>query len=237
MPFTVQDFDDLIQLLDQRPDWREALRRRVMGEDYLTLPELVRELVTAQRQTDQHVDQLAERMDQLTQRVDQLTQRLDQFSQRVDQFIASADRRLSRLEDDSAKLKGMILEQQYAARPFSYFKQILRRARTLTSEEVYDLLESDGLTDAEIEEVLDSDVIVAGRQQKTGERAYLVAEVSWGIGPDDVTRAAHRAALLARTGQVAIPVVAGDWITPEAMSAVEKERMWYVLGGRAVHVN
>jgi hypothetical protein len=29
MSFTVTDFDDLIQLLDERPEWREGLRHAV----------------------------------------------------------------------------------------------------------------------------------------------------------------------------------------------------------------
>jgi chromosome segregation ATPase len=269
MSFTVTDFDDLIQLLDSHPDWRDALRRRVLGDDYLSLPDAVRELIAAQRKTDEHVDQLTQRVDQLTQRVDQLTQRVDQLTQRVDQltqrvdqltqrvdqltqrvdqltqrvdqltqrleqFIASTDKRLSRLEDDSARLKGMILEQQYAARPYVYFKDIIRRARTLSSDELYDLIESSPLTEDQTKEILSADVIAAGRIQKGGDTALLVAEVSWGIGPDDVKRAMHRAELLAQIGRETIPVVAGDWITPEALSLIEKQSIWYVIGGRAI---
>jgi hypothetical protein len=38
MAFTVQDFDDLLHLLDERPEWREALRRRVLADELLELP-------------------------------------------------------------------------------------------------------------------------------------------------------------------------------------------------------
>jgi hypothetical protein len=128
----------------------------------------------------------------------------------------------------------MILEQQYAARPYVYFKDIIRRARTLSSDELYDLIESSPLTEDQTKEILSADVIAAGRIQKGGDTALLVAEVSWGIGPDDVKRAMHRAELLAQIGRETIPVVAGDWITPEALSLIEKQSIWYVIGGRAI---
>lgn len=49
MPFTVQDFHDLVRLVEQYPEWRAELRRLVLTEELLSLPALVRELAEAQR--------------------------------------------------------------------------------------------------------------------------------------------------------------------------------------------
>lgn len=43
MAFTVDDFQDLVSLLEQRPEWRAALRRLVLSDDWLELPGIVRE--------------------------------------------------------------------------------------------------------------------------------------------------------------------------------------------------
>ena len=43
MPFTVEDFQDLVQLLDERPEWRSELRRLVLSDEYLALPEQLAE--------------------------------------------------------------------------------------------------------------------------------------------------------------------------------------------------
>ena len=45
MAFTVQEFRDLIQILEQHPEWRAELRRLVLTEELLTLPQIVRQLV------------------------------------------------------------------------------------------------------------------------------------------------------------------------------------------------
>ena len=44
MAFTVEDFHDLIRLLEQHPDWNRELRRMVLSAELLSLPDLVREL-------------------------------------------------------------------------------------------------------------------------------------------------------------------------------------------------
>ncbi|RMF83078.1 MAG: hypothetical protein D6736_22150 [Nitrospinota bacterium] len=38
MPFTVEDFRDLLRLLEQHPEWRSELRRWVLSEELLSLP-------------------------------------------------------------------------------------------------------------------------------------------------------------------------------------------------------
>ena len=39
MAFTVQDFHDLIALVTQHPEWRAELRRLVLTEELLALPQ------------------------------------------------------------------------------------------------------------------------------------------------------------------------------------------------------
>ena len=60
MPFSVEEFRDLIRLLEERPEWRTDLRRLVLTEELLALPELVRELVQAQQRSEERLGQLAE---------------------------------------------------------------------------------------------------------------------------------------------------------------------------------
>ncbi len=46
MAFTVQDFEDLIQLLDQHPQWLETLRQRLLTRELLKMPETLQQLHT-----------------------------------------------------------------------------------------------------------------------------------------------------------------------------------------------
>lgn len=49
MPFTVQDFQDLLRLLQERPDWKDAVREALWSQEELVawlrerLPKLLQE--------------------------------------------------------------------------------------------------------------------------------------------------------------------------------------------------
>ena len=47
MAFTVEEFRDLVCILEEHPEWRAELRCLVLTDEILTLPELVRALVKA----------------------------------------------------------------------------------------------------------------------------------------------------------------------------------------------
>ncbi len=330
MPFTVEDFRDLLRLLEQHPEWRTELRRWVLSEELLRLPQLVQELVEAQRRSaerlgrteeqigrltqaqeslarrldtltqrvealaqaqdtltrrvdtltqhldtltrrvdtlTQHldtltrrVDDLTRRVDTLTQRVDTLTQHLDTLTQRVDDLTRRVDtltqhldtltqqmhqltRQTERLADvqtrmaiDLERLKGSDLERRYRERAHAYFSRLLRRAAVLSGEKLALLLDeavSRGeLSDEEADQILQADIVIQGKRRDTQQEVYAIVEVSWGVGVEDVERASERAALLARLGLPTVPVVAGTWITPDAVAVARAKKVWQVTDGR-----
>jgi hypothetical protein len=65
MTFTVQDFHDLIGILEQRPEWRAEIRRLMLTEELLSLPQIVHDLVAAQRRTEQRIGRLQDDMGDL----------------------------------------------------------------------------------------------------------------------------------------------------------------------------
>lgn len=246
MPFTVSEFRDLIQMLEQQPTWRAELRRWVLTDELLALPQTVHELAEAQRRTEERLGQLAGHIDALTQRIDQLAVRMDELTQRVDQLAVRMDQLAVRVEQlievqlrmgsDVERLKGSDLERRYRERGHAYFSRLLRRTHVLSGDELVSLLDAavtqGRLSEDEADEVLQADVVVRGRRRDDNTEVYLVVEVSWGVGLSDVQRAADRAALLARLGMPALPVVAGFWVTPEAQEPARALRVWQVTDGR-----
>jgi DNA-binding transcriptional MerR regulator len=232
MAFTIEDFRDLIGLLGQHPEWRTELRRWVLSDDLLALPQTMHELAEAQRRTEERVGQLAARMDELTQRMDELTQRMDQLAQRMEQLVEVQ----TRMGSDLERLKGSDLERRYRERAHAYFSRVLRRIHVLSGDELTALLEEalthKQLSEEEADDILQADVILRGRRREDGTEVYGMVEVSWGIGLSDVQRAATRATLLARTGMPAIPIVAGFWMTPEAQEPARAFQVWQVTNGR-----
>ena len=220
MAFKVPEFRDLVQILEQHPEWRAELRRLVLTEELLTLPQTVRELVEAQHRTEERVNQLTQQVEQLTQQVERL----------VEVQL--------RMGTDVERLKGSDLERRYRERGHAYFSRLVRRAHVLSGDELIALLDetvaAGQLSEEESDEILQADVVIRGRRREDGAEVYLVVEVSWGVEISDVQRASQRAALLSRTGTPTLPVVAGYWVTPEAQEPARALRVWQVTDGSVI---
>ncbi len=128
------------------------------------------------------------------------------------------------------------LERQYRENAPAYFGRLLRRIRVLSSQHLADLLE-DALDQGEItwrerDDVLEADVVLRGRSREDGTERYLVAEVSWGVGPHDVERASRRARILERVlGQPVLAAVAGKRIDPAVEQYAREMGVWQVVDG------
>ena len=64
------------------------------------------------------------------------------------------------------------------------------------------------------------------KRRGEGQEVYVVTEVSWGIGVDDVQRAARRSQLLSKVGTPTLAAVAGEWVTPDAQSLAPSMQVW-----------
>ena len=108
MPFTADEFHDFIRLVEAHPEWRTELRRLVLTDELLALPQqvgaLTREVMTLAT-TQQH---LAEQMTALTVQVTVLA------------------RGIQTLTDDVGNLKGRSLEADYRTKGPAYFGRLIR---------------------------------------------------------------------------------------------------------------
>ena len=287
MPFTAEEFRDLVRILEAQPEWRAELRRLVLTDELLALPEQMaalrarneqqfQELVEAQRRTDGHVAALTERMAALadaqqrtdahvvtlTERVAALTERvttladaqqrlegqmavltervttLAEEQRRTEGQIATLVQAIQTLTDDVGELKGKSLEADYRTKGHAYFSRLIRRPHVLTSDELTTLVEDARdrgvLLSFDAQEIYDADVVARGRRLEDETEVYLLVEVSWGVGRQDVERAVQRAALLARLGTPVIPVVAGKRIPPTVARLAHKQQVWQLTNGRAI---
>ena len=361
MAFTIREFHDFVKILEEKPEWRDELRRLVLTDELLKLPEMVRELTEAQRRTEKRleslaahvdnltvrvdalaeaqrrteerlenltarvdalaeaqrrteerleslaahvdnltvrVDALAEKLESLTARVDALTERLENLTARVDSLTARVDSLTERLENltarvdalaeaqrrteerleslaarvdalaeaqrkteenlraliarvdilaeahvklekDVGELKGIVLEEQYRRKAGAYFGQLIRRAHTLSEDELAVLVdegvEGGILSREEAEDLLQIDAVIRGRRWDDGAEVYLAVEVSWGVGTYDVERAVRRAESLRKLGlHTVIPVVAGRGITRDAVRLAREWNVQQVIDGRVM---
>jgi hypothetical protein len=148
---------------------------------------------------------------------------------------------VQRIREDVGRLNDDRFEVLYYLKSLPSITRLIRRPHTLSPEELDTLLEdaeTRGLISAdEGEDIALADFVIRGRGRDSGAEMYLLTEVSWGVGIDDVERAARRALLLTKTGVTAIPAVAGEWVTPEAQQLAPSKGVWQFVRGRVVSPN
>ncbi|MCS6951275.1 MAG: hypothetical protein NZM33_00285 [Bryobacteraceae bacterium] len=102
MAFTIQEFHDLVRLLEQHPEWSAELRRLVLSQELLSLPELVRHIAELQRRTEERLNELAEAQRRTEEHLNQLAEAQRRTEERVNQLAEAQQRteeRLQTLED------------------------------------------------------------------------------------------------------------------------------------------
>jgi hypothetical protein len=252
MPFTTAEFHDLVRLVEEHPEWRAELRRLVLTDALLALPEQVaelrveterrfQELAIAQQRTEARVAELTDVQRRHTEQIAELIvaqRRTEEQLAALTQQVAELTRIVQVVVVDVGGLKGDVLELRYRDRAASYLGRIVRRIHTLATDELAALLDDavdqGQLSIADKDEIMLADLVVRGRRRDDDTAVYLLVEISWTIGPYDVERAVERAALLSRLGVPALPVVAGKAATEAAEQLARERQMWRVTDGRAI---
>jgi len=238
MSFSTDDFHTLVRMVEDHPEWRADLRRLILTDELLLLPE---QFAQFRAQTDLQFQELRTALGRLTEHVQKLTeaqQRTEEQIFKLSKEMTDLTQVARTLVDDVGGLKGMSLEHEYRTKVFAYFSRILNRPHVIGPEELTTLLadavDAGVLSEAQAHEISLADIIVRGKRGKGGPEVYLVVEVSWGVGEKDVERAVQRAALLAQLGTPVMPVVAGRWVTADAERFARLEHVWQLRNGSTI---
>jgi hypothetical protein len=244
----ITDFHGVVRLLEGHPEWLAELRRLVLTNDLLALPEQIAqttrqiaalaeaqirgdvrlmELVEAQRHTDEQLATLIRQVTVLTETTQTLTKEVSTLK---------ADVRT--LKTDVGDLKGDGLETRYRLHGSPFFGVVINSPTILSMADLTSLLDqatSQGMpSEADAMELRRADAVVRGIRKGEGTPVYLVVEVSWTVDTDDVERAARRASLLAKTGVSVLPVVAGKTVRPKAARLSRAQRFWQLTDADVV---
>ena len=229
-PNTVDTIEDIIRILREKPEIREAARREILTDELLELPEKVAQIITIQQQIlerlDRHGEQLAahgktlaahgktlaahgKRLDRIDVRLDGIDVRLDGIDGRLDGLAS----KVSRLGGKVSRLEGLaamqVAEKRYA---LIALEMGLDEPRMLSLVEIAKMAMGDAAseyTESELNSFRDCDIIMSARSSDGGE-SYVAVQVSTTIDHDDIRRAIDHAKMVERfTGRPARPAVAG----------------------------
>ena len=180
---TINDISDLVRILEERADWRAAVRNLLLGEDLLNVPQ-----------------QLA----QLIETTNQFVETTNQFIQSANENFRMVNARLKRLEGKVGNLEGNDYEHRIANRAmlrarrrFGLNNPVIAMSNYLPHSPDFDRVLSRAVQSGEINEddmydLYEADIIVSD-----GGNRYVVFEVSLTADSDDIARAARRADVMA----------------------------------------
>jgi archaellum component FlaC len=120
MAFTVEDFHDLVRLLELHPEWRAELRRLVLSEEYLSVPERLahldlevaeirKEIVEVRREIAGIHEEIA-RINGEIARINQEIARINQEIARINQEIAQIHEEIAQIHGEIAQIHGEIAQ-------------------------------------------------------------------------------------------------------------------------------
>ncbi len=176
---------------------------------------------------------LSESHEALTRSHQAAIERLDRIESTLQSLLQWADQ----ARVDIADSKGFSFETKMSSQAAARLGRFLRKPRRLEIAEFLDEMEEQGapLTPEELEQLRSLDILVTGRDRRTGNTVYITVEVSWMLYPSDVERAEERAGLLRRCGYEAYPALIGRGITPEASTLAQQRRVITYLDGSLLH--
>jgi len=198
MSFASADFQDLLRLLEQHPEWREELRRVLLTEELLSLPQIVRDLgkviealVGAQGRVEERMTRLEEAVTALAEAQRRAEERLARLEETV-AALAEAQRRteerVTRLEERMAQLEEIVAALAEAQRRAE--ERLARLEETVAA-----LAEAQRRTEERVTRLEEAVAALAEAQRQMEKRVARLEEVVTALGEDVValTRAQQHA--------------------------------------------
>ncbi len=249
---TIDTIEDLIQLLDEKPEWAEALRVRLLSSELIELPEKFTQFATEMNKfvaemnkfveatnkrfdhLEQRFDKLEQRFDHLEQRFDKLEQRFDHLEQRFDHHVEATDKRFNRIEASLGEVKGILASNAAIEDATLIAREMgMRRTKTLLREDLWDLIDSadtSGIPTNELRSFRRADLVMEATDQ-AGETCYIAVEISFTVNGRDTTRAIRNAEFLTRfTDKRAYAAVSGVHRDNRVQDSIESgDVFWYEM--------
>ena len=223
----------VIAAIDANPDLREPLLRALLTEEFLQVPT--------------RLDDVSGRLDDVSGRLDDVSGRLDNVSGRLDNVsgrLARVEDDVKTLKDDMGRVKGLVLEKDFADRAtswlnreFGFFRNRVVHGATGVfpqhREEFLDAVadaQGNGLiTSEQVQRLSDTDLIVQCRRSGDTELTWVAVEIAARIDEDDINRALRSAeALRVVFGEASLPVVAGERIDPPDAARAQQSGVAYI---------
>jgi hypothetical protein len=215
---TINTPEDLLRLLRENEEFRATVRRELLTEELLALPQRFAEYAKA---NDARLDRMDARFDGIDVRLDRIDGRLDRVEANVDM-----------LRGDTLERKTSTRLRQMLGRAFDVRRvQVIWLSSGVVApldrmnefaRKVEEGADAGIITEAEEDRLIQTDMVVRCLRKADGTRLWIAAEASGVIGERDISRARESAEALRKLySQDAVPVVYGYRIADEQRWSAE----------------
>ncbi len=228
----VNDIADLVQILQDRPEWRNTVRGLIVGEELANLPQALATFIDATNDNFSLVHQRLERLEtdvaelktDVAELKTDMNHRFNQLNGRLDNGFG---------ENYESKIAKNIMSIARQQLEFRRIQVLATRAAGITTElqmTIEDAEDTNLITKDEADQLILADLILIGEHRHAGPNTYMLAELSITIGEDDIRRASDRARILrTATGRSARPTVIGALIDPDRSELAKNEGVFVTL--------
>jgi len=249
----IRTVNDIIVALKNHPHWLEEIRRLILTEELMRLPQRFDAFVENDfKPLAQKVDKIETDVSEFKNRVgvletdvgvlktdvatlktDVATLKTDVATLKTD--VAKLTGRVNKIEIDVGDLKGNDFERRVRERAPSYFGKLIKKCRVVSHEMLADALDEaldrHAISEEERYEALNVDVVARGLSRYEPNReVVLVAEVSIKVDRTDVERAAKRCEIISRVMQLpGIPIAIGKETTEGAKPRAEELQVVLII--------
>lgn len=264
---TINTIQDLLRLLDENPEWVDALRARLLTQELLELPERFSQFAAEMTEfkgtverfvetTNQFIEATDKRFDALEAGHARLEADMADFKATVERFVESTDKRFdvnevqhARFDADMKALRSDIgVLRGGHARATAIRKSAgiargmgLRRARNLSMDDLYDMMDLADTSDIHanlLTSFANADLVMEAADSE-GETCYVAVEISYTVQDRDVSRASRNSRFLTRfTGRPAFAAVSGEHVDGDVQDIIDSgEVFWHQLTSEDLEVD
>ena len=231
MATPIHTFQDILDAMSANPELAVAMRQHILGEEFLQLPAIVRELQQA--------------VAQLTQTVQDYIATNDARMARMEDRISHMEDRMGRMEDQQTQMTGTLNRlngSDYERKVARRASRLARRHLAMTDPQtVYAITLPDQnhipnildqataaqrISAAQCDDLEETDIILAAPDHS----GYALAEVSITLDGSDVERAHRRASILAAaTGRRVQTAIIGVYALAACQPAADEHDVTIII--------
>ena len=212
---TINTPEDFLRALRENPEWREAVRAQILGDELLNLPAALQAL---------------------TETVNRFIAKQETFNDEQRQFSRNTLARFDRMEGDISTLKGnYALQQVVSGADIIAMDLGLEYVGIMTPGELHRiaLMVAEGQAlSGDLISFQEADLVIIASELE--EIRYMAVEVSYTADTEDTRRAIRNARVMEeQTGHPALPVIASVRNTREVQDEIDSGQVyWHALSER-----